>query len=861
MIYSYKEIQNNYTLINYCGGKGMNLVKLKQAGFSVPNFILIPHKTISRELKRVKSDFTFDTKLLDKEIQSKSEEIKKEITETYLSEAFTTSLSENIERNFDSNCVFAVRSSALEEDGLSDSFAGMFDSYLFVEKNQLIEKIKQCIASIFNAHVIKYKQLKNISLSTFNIAIVIQEMVHSEQSGVIFTMNPDGNLNELLICAAYGQGEGVVQGTSKTDCYYLDRNTLQIREIIATKNNPRNNPRNKNQQKKVLNKKELEKLFLHAKEIEKLFKVPQDIEFAIDKSGSIQFLQSRAITTINLKELKILDNTNIVESYPGISLPLTFSLAKNGYKQTLISTAKCLKLSDKEINSLSSIFPNLIAHVKGRIYYNLHHWYTMVQKIIMSENDLQSWEEFIGIKNRVTSFKRVSILKKINRVWLLLRLFLKHDNNCNQFFSNFENAQTSFKSYLAKESHNKSANDLFQFYETESNKWLSFWGITLINDFFLNLSYSSFKKLVLTYGFEKDSNITNDLLCGINGVDSEKPILELFAIKELINQNPKLKKVFENTPHKILNYIKRNDSNAFSILFFKYIEEYGDRTLEELKMESASFRSDPIQFVELIKNILENKSSASSFKSNQKSIRSKAESKIFRKQNQYSIKTLWYKCLLKQTKKLIRNRENMRFCRTKAYGLVKQLFLKIGGEMERQRHIQHKRDIFYLNLSEIRDYCFLPYGTDKKKDIEYTKQVYSDYKKTKIPGRIIYLGAHLPDFSNYDRTAFLQKECLKGIPITKGIINGEALILDHPKVNINIDNNILVSKATDPGWVFLMAQAKGIISENGSPLSHTAIIGRELGIPTIVNVPGATTVIKNGQKIEMNGHKGIVKLA
>ena len=100
---------------------------------------------------------------------------------------------------------------------------------------------------------------------------------------------------------------------------------------------------------------------------------------------------------------------------------------------------------------------------------------------------------------------------------------------------------------------------------------------------------------------------------------------------------------------------------------------------------------------------------------------------------------------------------------------------------------------------------------------------------------------------------------LSGIGCSKGLVEGEVLIVEKLQDLPNLQDKILITKMTDPGWVYVLMQAKGVIAEQGSLLSHTAIISRELGIPSIVNVPHVTQILQTGEKIKMDGTSGIIR--
>ena len=106
----------------------------------------------------------------------------------------------------------------------------------------------------------------------------------------------------------------------------------------------------------------------------------------------------------------------------------------------------------------------------------------------------------------------------------------------------------------------------------------------------------------------------------------------------------------------------------------------------------------------------------------------------------------------------------------------------------------------------------------------------------------------------------VEKDVLEGIPTSNGKVTGEALVINDINETYDVKDKILITKRTDPGWVFLLISAKGIIAEKGSILSHTAIISREIKIPSIVGVEDATTIIKTGDYIKMDAHTGRIKI-
>jgi pyruvate,water dikinase len=207
----------------------------------------------------------------------------------------------------------------------------------------------------------------------------------------------------------------------------------------------------------------------------------------------------------------------------------------------------------------------------------------------------------------------------------------------------------------------------------------------------------------------------------------------------------------------------------------------------------------------------------------------------------------------------------MRFARTRAYGLVKKIFRSIGRSFSQIGLIEQPEDIFFLAMNEIFSVINRSaIDVDLKHTVCIRKERYLRQSRSPTPpSRIITRGINTEIFQNaYDfQTMHGKKKETKlcGIACSSGQVSGRARIVRKPDPGIKINGDILIAEMTDPGWVFLMMRANGLIVERGSVLSHTAIIGRELGIPTIVGVKDATRLIPEGSMLHMNGETGEIQ--
>ena len=259
----------------------------------------------------------------------------------------------------------AVRSSADIEDNSNNSCAGLFDSYLNVPKNKLWEKVE----------LVRNSYTQNGG--DINSPIIIQEMVQSEVSGVLFTANPMGILNEMVIVIGEGLGCNIVDNKVNTTTYYfnVDDNLYDFEQVD-------NSP--------LLSEEQIKELVEIGQKIEKIFGCKMDIEFGIvDKI--IYILQARPITTISNGDSIVLDNSNIVESYPGVSLPLTQSFVKEVYYKIF---KRCIERisNDKElVRVLDDNLQNMVDIANGRIYYRISNWYSILKLLPFDKLIIKNW--------------------------------------------------------------------------------------------------------------------------------------------------------------------------------------------------------------------------------------------------------------------------------------------------------------------------------------------------------------------------------------------------------------------------------------------------------------------------------------
>ena len=698
---------------------------------------------------------------------------------------------------------YAIRSSSNLEDSSDNSFAGLFDTYLNVDSKDIESKVKECFNSINNKNVKEYITNKNIDISDVKMNVIIQKMVNSKNSGILFTSNPQGLLNESVIVVGRGLGNNVVEDKVDTTTYYFN-NTDSIYYYEGDCD--------------YLDNDMINNLISISKDLKKYFGEYIDIEFAIE-NDDIYILQVRDITTIDDDNIVILDNSNIVESYPNISLPLTISFVEFVYSNVFKKEAYRLSHNNKLVEENNDKFNNMVGTANGRIYYKISNWYALIKFLPLSKKIIPIWQDMLGVKNKNYDDGKLKIpfLTKIKTYFNTIKELKNVSKNMDILNDKFIKINDYFYNNFNNEMSNE---EVFELYNKIKEELLDSWDITLVNDLY-SFIYTGLLKKRLNKKKYSSENV-NDYISGISNIESLKPIksmIELAYIEDKISMD------------------------EYTDKFNNYISLYGDRNLEELKLESKTFRTDP----SLLKNkIKEYQADKNKLEKLYKDLNS----------NNYTFikEDFITNYISKRAMFGIKNREISRLNRSRIYGMVREMFRQIGSNLERDNLIDKKEDIFYLNIDEVFNYKKF----NLKELISNRKKDYKIYKLLPSYSRLIFSKT---EFDKHHKSInsnkiIIDKDKLEGIPTSNGIVEGEALVIDNILDNYDVKDKILVTKMTDPGWVFLIATAKGVISEKGSILSHTAIISRELKIPSIVGVEDATKIIKTGDYLKMDAHTG-----
>ncbi len=747
--------------------------------------------------------------------------------------------------------LFAVRSSAVDEDGKDASFAGQLKSFLNVTSIDVIENAEAVAASANETHIGVYRERQGLNAQKTGTAVLVQQMIPADMAGVVFSADPvNADRDVIVVNATKGLADQLVSGEVSGETYILSRRGEVLKGSVG----------------ELLTDNQLRKLAELAKAVERVQGCPQDIEWAF-ANDTLYLLQARPITTLpSLTELQVFDNSNIVESYSGVTSPLTFSFAQYIYSEVYVKFMGLMGVSATEVQKRRDIFANLLAYIQGHVYYNLGNWYRILALFPGFQLNYRFMEQMMGVAEGLPPdlLKQIMPSKpsglKIIPVYLsLLRLCLRFvgqalclSSTRRAFYQRLNLALNEPAADLQK----LSLIQLAGHYHDLERQLLDRWDAPLINDFICMIAFGLSRAVLQRYlGDEKGAALHADALIGQGDIVSAEPAQRLQAMARQIRESQGLYEKLKQSGIKGLA-----EHSSVQRAFRDYLAKFGDRCPQELKLESITLDDAPESlFLSLMALAERNTETAAA------APRQNAASLIKRELAGKPFKNVVAQTLLQWAKARVRDRENLRFERTRVFGRIRKIMLAIGARLHEQGILVDKRDVFCLTLPEV---LGIIEGASVNGDIKALielRQSQLDLWEKAIPprARITIYGSpfKMCKATVYEYTQHPLDKTLSriGLGCCAGIVRGKARVILDPRQESLQAGEIMVAEFTDPGWIAVFAGAAGVIVERGSLLSHSAIVARELGIPAIVNVAQATKWLKTGDEIEINGATGEIR--
>lgn len=890
------------------GGKGLNLARLARAGFPVPPGFIVTTgayrafvgannlgDSILAAVQPLTADDTSALELASRTVRSAFSAGK-------IPEDIAASL-RRAHADLDRPAV-AVRSSATAEDLPDLSFAGQQDTFLnIVGEEEVLRAVVDCWSSLWTARAIGYRLRNAIPQGEVALAVVIQEMVESEASGVLFTANPlSGLRSETVIDATLGLGEALVAGLVEPDHYLVDTLSGQIagKTLGAKRLSIRGKPGGRTETvsegasaQQALSDDQIRQVAALGQAVQKEYGFPQDIEWAFAQ-GKLHLLQSRAITSLFPlpdgagDRMKIWFSFGAVQGVLGPVTPLgsdTFRCFFAGgaqmfhvhvrydEQQVLVPAGERLwiKVSDLMRHPLGGrLFGPLLGFVEpsvGQILSGL------------------AGEPQLGVGSgkfrpatalRILRFALPVLARMVRTVLNPAKARADFDGLIDRELSASRFEATGDRYARLAQRLDFMKGRMERAFQVLLPRFVPVFGpamgmLNLLSRMDPDRSGGghgfSMRALEVTRGVP--DNVTT-------GMD-----LALWEVAKSIQADPASLAAFTGAdpPGLASRYLDRSLPEAAQLAVAAPMDRYGMRAVAEIDIGQPRWREDPTPIMQNLQSYLRNTDKAAApdvlfargARAAEKAIEELAA--LARTQRGGRLKEKIVHFAARRVRILMGVREAPKFYAVRMIGLVREQMLQSGADFVAEGIFEQPDDIFFMHIPELealsRENADLPdddaQGTRVPAAVSATRM---DWKDLVAKRRAIFAREErrrqIPRVLVSDGRTFYEglgaeaatADVLSGSPVSPGMVEGVVHVVLDPHRAQLAPGEILVCPGTDPAWTPLFMTAGGLITEVGGMMTHGSVVAREYGIPAVVGVHRATERLRDGQRIRLDGTAG-----
>ncbi|GAB2839362.1 PEP/pyruvate-binding domain-containing protein [Lentzea nigeriaca] len=810
------------TMLAIVGGKAANLGELTRAGLPVPQGFCVT------------TDAYRAVAAADELASTTPENARRTLLETAVPQEIRDAIVAEYHKLGDGTPV-AVRSSATAEDLPFASFAGQQDTFLnVVGEDAVVDAVRRCWASLWTDRAVSYRETNGIDHTTTYLAVVVQRMVQSAVSGVMFTANPvTGKRDQIVIDASPGLGEAVVSGAVNPDHFVVDGPEIVERRLGDKKFVIRSLPGGGTEHVEVgeneepcLTDGQIHALAVLGRKVQQHYGTPQDTEWAIDADGELHLTQARPITTL----FPLPDNHD-----GGPHVYFCFSLAQ-GLERPITPMGRA---AFREISKAA--FEIVIGDPKSRSYVEAgERIFFDATKVLQSKVGREFVTRLLGVMEARSSevlrglfddprfaIRTSSPTPAIKRVLRLARRFHAPVTVMKALADPEKAARNAFG--MEQEILGKAATlSIEQALRQCTVPVLPRLAPTALVGFAL---LGLVSKVVKTKPGELQT-----ILRGLpNNITTEMD-MAMWDLAQEIKRDPFALQQFQNGER--------------PAALDEFLAKWGHRAVAEIDLGLPRWSDDPTYVIGVVRNFLrlddENAHPDVVF------ARGAAEAEVM-------IEALarrawgrgWFvRFALRRTRLLAGLREYPKYLIITLFGALRKRITEVGAQLVADGRLDNADDVFFLNFEEMRST-----QGDLRSLVAGRREVYDrEMRRRHIP-RVLLSDGTEPEAVHNGVAA---EGDLVGTPASAGTITGIARVVMDP-VGAHLEpGEILVAPSTDPGWTPLFLTAGGLVMEMGGANSHGAVVAREYGIPAVVGVREAVTRIKTGERITVDGSTGAI---
>jgi pyruvate,water dikinase len=758
-------------------------------------------------------------------------------------------------RELGEESAYAVRSSATAEDLPTASFAGQQDTYLnVIGPAAILEHISRCWASLFTERAVSYRLRSGFDHRKVQMAVVVQRMVMAQASGILFTADPaTGNRQLASVEASFGLGEALVSGLVNADSYKV-RGDEVISKTIGSKQlairaeagggTSRQSVERERREQPALTDGQVVRLVQLGRRIEAHFGRPQDIEWCL-VDDELRIVQSRPITTL-FPTPTVRDGENHV--YVSV-----------GHQQMMTDALKPLGLSFWQLTT-----PRPMSEAGGRLFVDV------TRSLASPASRASLMAVFAKHDPRITNALQ-TIVERGDFIQSLpddapaampagaATAALETDP---AIVSELIASWQASVARLKRDIQTKTGAALLDFILADIQELKGLLFDRRGHQVFMSAIDATFWLNQQLEEWLSEKNVADVLTQSVpNNVTSEMG-LALLDVADAIRPHPEVVAFLEDVDDEgfldVLPRIAGGREARDAIL--RWLDTYGMRCAGEIDITRPRWSERPMALVSLILGNVKNFEPGERgrrFEQGKREASQKERELLdrLRALPDGQQKTEETKRMIDRVRTFIGYREYPKYGMVSRYLVYKQALLEEAERLVQANVLGEKEDIFYLRFEELQD--MVRTNQVDARLVRQRKDAFSSYQALRVPLVLLSNGEAIN--GAYQRED-LPDGSLVGLAVSSGTIEGRArVILDMAEANLET-GDILVTAYTDPSFTPLFVAIKGLVTEVGGLMTHGAVIAREYGLPAVVGVENATRLIRDGQRIRVNGTDGYVEL-
>lgn len=862
-----------------CGGKAVHLASLLRAGFPVPPGSCLTSAALHAFVDRA----AVRRRLVTAAGEAAALDVLR-------AASWPPAVRRALERAWrDLGPPLAVRSSAADEDGQTASFAGQFRTVLNVASpEQLADAVLEVWASAWSERL----PPRGWGAGAYaadgppEMAVILQRMTPAEVSGACFTHDPvTGDRDVLVVNASYGLGEAVLSGAVAADHVLVDRESLGVREYVIGEKARRLVPRASGltawrpvpgawRGARCLTADDLFALGRLALRVEAMAGCPQDIEFALS-DGQLWLTQARPITDPHLRGGRLgtrfgveawvseFDSptdertewtaANIQEAVPGPVTPLTWSMMRVGNRVAFTQLYRHLGLLARgDRPEFSGLF-------YSRPFLNLSAFSRVARSTPLVT--LEAVEEQV-FGRQVHEKPGLSRLTP-HGLWQLIR----HGPRLALVPLRLDGTVHASESEVGRFAEGLAAADLSRATVAELEaRWREYLNIAAragaVHIACSACSSGAYEMLDAFLGRwlgARRPEVMSRLCTGLRAVESALPGYEMWELSRVAARRPEVAALLRTTEAgEVVAPVRASTDGEladFRAGLDSFLRRFGHRSVGEGDMAWPTWAEDPTFVVRMVQTYLDAPEARSPRAALERQMQVRERTERWTESRVPPPLRPVYRRLLREAQRFVALRERTKGGWIRAAGAGRPIVRECAHRLVVSGRTDSTDDVFFLTWQEMVAALRRQLVEDLRPRIQHRRAEHERNREVRLPER--FLGRPRP-LSAADGARAEAVCVLHGIAVSPGCVTGRARVVLDPRGAMVEPGEVLVAPVTDAGWTPLFLVARALVVDIGGPLSHGSTVAREYGLPAVVNVKVGTRTIRDGQRVTVDGTRGVV---